>query len=61
MPGKPDAAGIGQDKSVQDPYDALPGKYDDAVYRMPDDQRLPTGALPKAPDPSPFTINGGVK
>ena len=61
MAGKPETTGIGADKAVQDPQDAMQGQYDDAVHRMPEDQRLPLAALPKAPDPSPFTIKGGVK
>ena len=36
--------------------DSYDGKYKDAVESLPEDVRLPTGQMPKAPDPSPFTL-----
>jgi hypothetical protein len=37
-------------------YDAAHGVYSDAVEKMAEDDKLPTGQMPKAPDPSPFTL-----
>jgi hypothetical protein len=38
-------------------YDSQHGTYDDAVDKLPlEGERLPTDALPKAPDPSPFKL-----
>ena len=58
MPGKPDAGNIGQDRGVQDPAQGQQ-QYVDPVDSMSDDEKLPMGQMPQAPDPSPFTINGG--
>jgi hypothetical protein len=33
-------------------------KYKDNVEGMSEDKRWPTGAMPKAPDPSPFKVGG---
>jgi hypothetical protein len=49
----------GQEKPVKDAteqYDKNYGTYKDAVDAVPTDDRLPTANLPKAPDPSPFTL-----
>jgi hypothetical protein len=38
-------------------YDAQHGKYKDAVDAMPlEGERLPTNAIPKAPDRIPFKV-----
>lgn len=34
----------------------MPGTFKDAVTAVPEEQRLPTVNMPKAPDPSPFTL-----
>ena len=59
MPTKPDTASIGQDRAIQNPADAMPGTYTDAVNTMPEGERLPINAMPQAPDPDPFTVTGG--
>lgn len=61
MAGIPDTSNIGQDRPIQDPEQALQqseGQYSDAADKLSDDQRWPSGIMPKAPDPSPFTIKG---
>lgn len=61
MAGKPDTAGIGQDRATQDPEQAArssEGTYKDAVESLSDSDRLLAGLMPKAPDPSPFVIKG---
>lgn len=50
---------VGQDapsKDVCDQYDKDYGTYKNAVPEVPVDDRLPTANMPKAPDPSPFTL-----
>jgi hypothetical protein len=37
-------------------YDDAHGTYADGVEKMAEDERLPIGQMPKAPDPSPFTL-----
>lgn len=37
-------------------YDQEHGDYEDEVAKLPEDQRLVSGSLPKAPDPSPFVV-----
>lgn len=52
-----DAANIGQDKSIQDPADAIrqqTGTYSDAVERLSEADKLPINSMPKGPDPMPF-------
>lgn len=39
-----------------DEYDREHGTYDGAIHEMPDDTRLTTGVMPKAPDPTPFKV-----
>jgi hypothetical protein len=36
--------------------DSYDGKYKDRANDLPEDSKLPTGNMPKAPDPSPFTL-----
>lgn len=45
---------IGQEKTVQNPTDALPGTYKDAVESMSEADKLPTSQLPMAPAPPAF-------
>ena len=58
MSGKPNAAGIGQDRGIQNPADTA-GVYADPVDKMPEDEKLPLNQMPMAPNPVPFTITGG--
>lgn len=54
-----DTNDVGQDRTYTEPtkkYDAGQGAYKDNVEGMPQDDKLPTGELPQAPDPSPFKI-----
>lgn len=54
-----DADDIGQDRTYNDAvdkYDANHGKYKDNAENLPEDTKLPTGNMPKAPDPSPFKM-----
>lgn len=54
-----DAREVGQTGSTKDyvdKYDAQHGKYDDTVNKVSVEERLPTVSMPKAPDPSPFSI-----
>jgi hypothetical protein len=53
------ANSIGQERQHNDAtqqYDAEHGAHRDNVEGMPQDDKLPTGELPQAPDPSPFRI-----
>ena len=34
------------------------GVYKDVAEELPEATKLPTGSLPQAPDPSPFTLKG---
>jgi len=43
-------------KDATDAHDAAAGKYKDAVQDVPEEQRLPTSQMPKAPDPDPFKV-----
>lgn len=36
--------------------DSYDGKYKDRANDLPEDGKLPTGNMPKAPDPSPFAL-----
>jgi len=62
MPDKPNAeetSNVGQDKQFKDfteRYDSEVGTYKDNIVSVPTDDRLPTAQMPKAPDPSPFTL-----
>lgn len=50
---------VGQGRTHPDPtaaYDAAHGTYHDRVPDMPEDDRLPSGQMPKGPDPSPFVL-----
>jgi hypothetical protein len=40
-------------------YDRQHGTYKPALTNEPEDVRFPTGAMPKAPDPSPFKVGTG--
>jgi hypothetical protein len=42
-----------------DEYDSQHGTYKDDVHEQPEDTKLPTGAMPKGPDPKPFNLTGG--
>lgn len=58
----PDADQIGQDRTFKDAVEAdkaANGTYEDKVTSVEPEQRLPTTQMPKAPDPSPFTLGGG--
>lgn len=37
-------------------YDKAHGTYQDTISQGPDDVKLPSGAMPKGPDPKPFTL-----
>lgn len=51
------AAGSEQKKDVAEVYDSQHGKYKDAAAESTDvEQKLATAQMPKAPDPSPFTL-----
>lgn len=53
------ATSVGQERQHNDAtqqYDAEHGSHADNVEGMSQDDKLPTGELPKAPDPSPFRI-----
>lgn len=39
-------------------YDAQHGTYKDNIHELPEDTKLPTGQMPKAPDPKPFVLGG---
>ena len=62
MPDKPnfeEFSDVGADKPVKDvndSYDKRYGTYKDAIQDTPVEERLPTANMPKAPDPSPFTL-----
>lgn len=62
MPDKPnheEARDVGQGKKFNDfteRYDSEVGTYADNIAPVPTDDRLPTAQMPKAPDPSPFTL-----
>jgi len=43
-------------KSVPEEYDKIYGTSHDPVEDVPTDDKLPTANMPKAPDPSPFTL-----
>lgn len=54
-----DPASIGQGRQYQNPadaYDAVAGKYADALPAMPTEAKLPTVQMPMAPAPMPFAI-----
>lgn len=51
-----DASNIGQDRTIQDPQDAIQragGTYQDPVERVSQQQLI--DYMPHAPDPNPFT------
>jgi len=52
------ASGVGEGSTpdVVTKYDRENGSYKDEVVAIPEEQRLPTVNMPKAPDPSPFTL-----
>ena len=53
------ATSVGQERQFTDAtqqYDAEHGDHTDNVEGMAPDDKLPTGELPQAPDPSPFRI-----
>jgi hypothetical protein len=58
---------VGQGKATPEPvdaYDQAHGKYEGNVPRTGnEDPNLPTDAMPKGPDPSPFSLGpmGGGK
>jgi hypothetical protein len=39
-----------------DEYDSQHGTYKDEIHNLPDDVKLPTGQMPQAPDPKPFSV-----
>lgn len=43
-------------KDVTDEHDKTYGKYGDKTKEVPVDDRLPTANMPKAPDPTPFSL-----
>lgn len=43
------------DTKVED-YDSKHGSYKDTIHELPEDTKLPTGQMPKAPDPTPFKL-----
>jgi len=50
---------VGQGRQYTDAVtadEAERGKYHDGASEKPEAERLPSGQLPKAPDPSPFTL-----
>lgn len=50
----------GEGKEAVDAYDAKHGKSECNVPRTGNEEALlPTVAMPKAPDPSPFALGGG--
>jgi hypothetical protein len=54
-----DVSNVGQERTYKDAtevYDAGCGKHKDNVGDGPIEDRLPTVSMPKAPDPSPFSI-----
>jgi hypothetical protein len=58
-----DMSNVGQGKAIQDvtdAYDAAHGKHECNVPRTGNQEPLlPTVAMPKAPDPTPFALGGG--
>lgn len=44
---------------VTNVYDAVAGRYGDALPGIATDAKLPTQQMPMAPAPSPFVITGG--
>lgn len=59
-----DFKNVGPGKAHEDAVsavDAQIGTYSDPVEKIPQEQRLPQAALPKAADPSPFKLGPLVK
>jgi len=54
-----DTNSIGQDKGTKDvvtAYDAEKGTWKDDIHKLPEDTKLPSGQMPKGPDPDPFKL-----
>jgi len=54
------SAGLGENIAEQYQHHE-PGKYEDSVLSVPVEQRLGLAQRPKAPDPQPFVIKGGIR
>ncbi len=47
---------MAEEKTAVDLYDADHGTYADQAEGLPEDVALPSGSIPKAPDPNPFKM-----
>ncbi len=67
MPPITNTSNIGSDKAIQDPQDAIrreTGDYHDKACDIPESEKLPMGAVPMAPEKTPFrnvTKAGGAR